>query len=590
MGALEQPADGRHVTERSRRGRIAAAAGLVALAVASIGLFVVSRGKWSDALIDSGREWIVPDALARGDLLYRDVVYWFGPFTPYFHAAFFALLGSSFRTLVVAGVVGSIGVLAALYFALLNVTGRREAVLWTALAIPALVFMPNAGGPILGMGYRIWHAAAFVLAAIAVTSRPLASRPTLRPLAAGMFCALAGLCRTEWGLVSLLAVWVAAAVRSGWRRDLIREIAVACTGFAILFGAALGAFVLVAGWKAVIVDNHLLLTGLPPETREFLVAFSGIRDWRAGLAEIVYSAAMWLGLFVLVDLFAHWKSGPFELRKRIPSVAALLAVLGAAAALGGAGGAVIFSAAPAIALVGFVAGVLRGRGTAAAVLAGTGIAGVLLSYRRPFHIGDSAYVGPPLLFAFVCVAGLLRITVARKRSGIACSRLQNTLATATIALIVLSFGVRVATYLDDPRVAITGTDGMLSARPSVGGDLDAVARAVRRETREGEALVVFPEGEVLNHLSRRPNPLRHKLYIPGYLNETEEPVVLSELEDAKPTAVVIWNRPTGEYGRGMFGEDYGKRIGRWIRENYVKSSTAARNRSYVVYVRRASHR
>src|SRR5207249_10307282 len=66
------------------------------LVAPTILLFLVSRGKWSDAIIDSGREWIVPDALARGDLLYRDVVYWFGPFTPYFHAAFFALFGSSF--------------------------------------------------------------------------------------------------------------------------------------------------------------------------------------------------------------------------------------------------------------------------------------------------------------------------------------------------------------------------------------------------------------------------------------------------------------------------------------------------------------
>jgi len=87
----------RHVTRRKRR---IAAIGAAALVLASVGLFLVSRGKWSDAIIDSGREWIVPDALARGDLLYRDVVYWFGPFTPYFHAAFFRIFGSSFSTLV----------------------------------------------------------------------------------------------------------------------------------------------------------------------------------------------------------------------------------------------------------------------------------------------------------------------------------------------------------------------------------------------------------------------------------------------------------------------------------------------------------
>src|ERR1700693_3947738 len=112
----------------ARRGRFVFAA--AAVAVATVGLFVVSRGKWSDALIDSGTEWIYADALARGEMLYRDVVYWFGPFTPYFQAAFFRLFGSSFTTLALCGIVGASGVLAALYFALRCVVDRSEAVLW----------------------------------------------------------------------------------------------------------------------------------------------------------------------------------------------------------------------------------------------------------------------------------------------------------------------------------------------------------------------------------------------------------------------------------------------------------------------------
>ena len=79
--------------------------GAALAAAATAALFVVSRGRWSDALIDSGREWIVPDALARGELLYRDVVYWFGPFTPYFQAAFLRAFGSGFTALVAAGAV-----------------------------------------------------------------------------------------------------------------------------------------------------------------------------------------------------------------------------------------------------------------------------------------------------------------------------------------------------------------------------------------------------------------------------------------------------------------------------------------------------
>ena len=83
----------------------------------------------------------------------------------------------------------------------------------------------------------------------------------------------------------------------------------------------------------------------------------------------------------------------------------------------------------------------------------------------------------------------------------------------------------------------------------------------------------FPEGELLNYLSGRRNPIRHKLYLPGYVNDANEPDILREFGREKPTAVVIWNRPTGEYGRGDLGSDYGRMISRWIDIHYAPLSS-----------------
>jgi hypothetical protein len=113
---------------------------------------------------------------------------------------------------------------------------------------------------------------------------------------------------------------------------------------------------------------------------------------------------------------------------------------------------------------------------------------------------------------------------------------------------------------------------MLSASPDVVRELIELSAAIRRETDPKEGLVVFPEGGILNDLASRANPLRHKLYVPGYLTEQNEGRVLEDLESAKPGAVVILNRPTPEYGRRTFGDDYGKRIRRWIAENYEQRS------------------
>jgi hypothetical protein len=544
------------------------ALGKIVLVLASVGLFLLSRGKWSDAIIDSGREWIVPDALARGDLLYRDVVYWFGPFTPYFHAAFFKLFGSSFRTLVVAGIVGSIGVLAALHFALRRVTGSREATLWTAVAIPVLVFMPNAGGPILGMGYRIWHAAAFSLAAIALASSRASARETMRAAAAGALCAAASLCRTEWGLVALasvlLAIWLEGRSRGGFARSATAAVAT----FLGLFSATIAVFLAAGGWKAVVEDGHVFLTGLPPETREFVVAYSGVRDWQSGVAEMLYSAAMWGGALVLLHVLAIGRSDRGRVLRKLPLVLAFLVLLGLTAALGGAGGAVLFSGAPLVCAAGTVLAVTQGSSRAPA-LAAFGVAGVLLSYRRPFHIGDAAYVGPSLLFALVSAAGIVEWLMDREQDDRIHDRLRAWSAAGVLGLAVLAFAGRAVQYSEDERIAVPGTEGMLSSRPERVLRLTSVGRAVAEETSAGDGLVVFPEGELLNHMTRRPNPIRHKLYIPGYLTDRNEDEILAELEKSPPAAVVVLYRPTGEYGRADFGDGYGRKIRKWMDENYA---------------------
>ncbi len=568
----------------SRRGALAQS---VVFILATLLLWSVSRGKWSDALIDSGREWIVPDALSRGALLYRDVVYWFGPFTPYFHAAFFRLFGSGFSTLVAAGVFASLGILAALWLVLRRVTGREEAVLWTALAVPVLVFMPHAGGSILGMGYRIWHAAAFALFAVAVASGSPAGLRLARSLASGSLCALAGLCRTEWGLAALAAVLLATAMRECRNRFFWREVATAGAGFVLVFGGVLGALVFPAGRDAVIRDGHLLLTGLPEETRVFLLSFSGVGDWRRGLAELLYSSAMWTGVFLLVETLALWKlrispnelrggpcgppnpPGQLFVRGRVRALAGLLLVLALAALFGGAAGAVLFSAAPLLCVSALVAATVQRGSSASAALAACGLLGFLLSYRRPFHISDSAYVGPPLLFAFVSVAGLLRLRVTRLPEGDARRRPLAAFAGALLLLVALAFAGRAAHYVAWEGVPIPGTGGYLSARPEFAREIAGLAAAIRRDTSDGEGLVVFPEGEILNLASGRPNPLRHKLYIPGYLTDENEEEILEELEGARPAAIVIWRRPAGEYGRGLFGQDYGERIRKWIHQNYT---------------------
>ncbi|HJW14759.1 MAG TPA: hypothetical protein VJ776_08685, partial [Thermoanaerobaculia bacterium] len=555
------------ILARPLPGRLPETAFSVATALATIALWVFSRGKWGSAIVDSGREWIVPACLARGELLYRDVVYWFGPFTPYLHALLFRLFGPTFRTLVLAGVATSAALLAVLLLALRRVTGRGEAVLGTILTVPLLLFMPSAGGAILGMGYRMWHAAAFTLLAVALAVRP--SRSWARAAGIGCLCALAGLCRTEWGLAAMGGVFVAAAARDRFRPSFLREIALAALGFVVVGGGVLAAFVAVAGPEAVLREGHVLLTGLPVETRRFLLNNSGFHDPFGGSLRLVYSAALWVGIFLLIEAAACWKRDRALLKRRLPWLGGIAAYLLLYADYGGPWRYRLMSAAPLIGLFAVFFGFRRWGGPKSAALAGFGSLALVLSYRKLFSISDSAYVAPPLLFAVVSGLGLLREIVASKRARMPRLRVRRWIQLALVCLVFVSFADRIVLYGSDDRVTLPGTEGMLSARSETVQTLSMLSEAIRRRTGPAEGLVVFPEGEVLNYLSGRRNPVRHKLYIPGYVSSDNEAAVLSELQIASPAAVVIVNRATPEYGRRFFGEDYAKTIAHWIDVNYT---------------------
>ena len=403
----------------------------VLFAAATIFLFLVSRGKWSDAIIDTGTEWLYADALASGALLYRDVLYWFGPFTPYFQSVFFRIFGSSFSTLALSGAVGACVVLAALHFALRQVTDRRGAWLWTALAVPTLVFMPNSGGAILGMGYRIWHPAGFALLACGLASRTRLAHAKWTTAAAGVCVGLAGLCRTEWGAIALVsvlaAVWIRLGPRGGFGPEALRVAGTAV----LLFAGTLGGFAAAAGPEALLREVPLLLNNIPAETPAGSV-LSVFEGWRSGLPLLLYSAALWIGSIALAGTLAARGADPAEAARWLRRLAVVLAGLLILAAVGAGSGAIIFSSAPAFCLLALGAGLLRRRGPRAAALVGFGCLGLLACHRRLFHISDAGYVAPPLLIAMVCAAGFLRFLVAGETKRIVRIRFKTALDGALV--------------------------------------------------------------------------------------------------------------------------------------------------------------
>lgn len=93
---------------------------------------------------------------------------------------------------------------------------------------------------------------------------------------------------------------------------------------------------------------------------------------------------------------------------------------------------------------------------------------------------------------------------------------------------------------------------------------------VRRIVPPEAGLAVIAEGEMINYLARRKNPLPIIHYTAADIAIHGEPSLMAMLGEVKPDFIIVIQKKAEEYGFGYFGEDphYGKNTVDWVREHY----------------------
>ncbi len=83
-----------------------------------------------------------------------------------------------------------------------------------------------------------------------------------------------------------------------------------------------------------------------------------------------------------------------------------------------------------------------------------------------------------------------------------------------------------------------------------------------------DTLLVLPEGILVNYLLRRRTPTRFVNFMPPELVFFDEQTIVTEIANDPPDFVVLFHRPTDEYGYPFIGEGYGEPAVDWIRTHY----------------------
>ena len=546
--------------------------------------------KGPDPWIDFGRELYVPWRLLEGDVLYRDIAWFNGPFSPWWNAAWMWLLGVSFDALQWVNLGLALAAGGLLYRLLRRSTDRLAASAGTFVFFGIFAFAQqmSIGNYMFLAPYShgIVHGTVLGLVALAAFARA-------RRLGSAFWCAVGG---AAVGLAFLTKAEVFIAAAGGgalaFLLALVGPMAEGRRGRLALAGIGGGIAPILAAWivlRTTLGGGEAELALLGTWAHALDDNLSGMRFYRAmrGMERplehlVTVARATTAAAFVLVmasiiarRLARRGLAGPFE-----------LALLG--------GGATAFAL---VAL--YMTHVERVARPLHLALVLTFIAAV----ERIARGDDDARERALARIVLVAFAGLLTIKLGLRPSvrgyGFVLAAPGFVLAIATLVhdlplrmgtgrarMRAMSLGLVVGLTL--AHVASTykwmerretpvgeGADRVLCTEWRA-AEIEELLRVTEAElaARDGDGegeratLLVLPEGIGMNYWLRRRAPIPVINFMPPEFVMFGEGEIISRLEASPPAVVLLAHKETNEYGYRFFGQGYGDRLLDWVLDRY----------------------
>lgn len=560
---------------------------LLALAVLFALMLAASWQRWTQPLIDHGREMNLPTRILAGEQLYADVQFLYGPFAPYFNAFLYRIFGVHLATLHASGAVCAALILLMIYWLARQLMGAWEAALAAALVL-VICALKSTANYVQPYAYAALYGLVFALAALICTVRYAQGRGARWLCWAGVGAGLALISKPEIAAAALAAVGVALLLGSlSARRVLWRDAALFALPVIVIGGGAYGWILSRVPWHVLLEDNHILFSKMPPQLIYFNRHMSGLAQWPNSFwytATGLGAFAFWAGMIALLGALVSWRSDTASrgVVKRALGAMALGIVWwkGLAALFKVHPDATPLSAALLALLL--VIGMLGWRGWQSwrageslplnyhllLLIAVFSLLSIARAFINVTATGPYApFFLPTLLVAYVYL--MLRLSPAYfAPPGLARHNARRVMM-ALFAVLVVGMAINSARRFRALQTyQVSAPRGSFFTEPLIGQPLSAAIRFVQQRTSSTDEVLTLPLATTINFLAERRYPLREEIVHPGFLAGEKETEAIRRLEARRVPLIVVTNLLTTEFRDGVFGKDYNQNLMRWITEHY----------------------
>jgi hypothetical protein len=542
---------------------------------------------WGNLTIDCGHEMYIPALLAEGKVLYRDVWFPYGPAGPYFNSYLFRLFGVKLNVLYWAGSLSALG--SAIFLYLVGMRLSAWHVGWTAGAIlllegfePSLFSFPlpyaysTVYGCLLGCLF-LW------LAIVAVSARS-----SWWIFSAATVAAAALLFKPEFGTASYATLGVLVGVRGflqhSWRRVATDVLAilpgvVAC-GLVFLWMASIG------GVEFITQEN---LVGWP--TSYFMrtygkmwLAHNGFTVSVSDFENALIRTLPIVGVLLASYCILWWRRS--DTRAILVKVMVVLAVILYLAKTNY----FIFPPAQTVELV--MTTIFFPTDMVLYVAIAALVAWAYFWVRRNQNADSSARIALLLTFsallAFrilmmmqpydypiyyngpVVLSFLLLMCLIIPRSG---RSRRFVFVGESVICLACFIAVAIPTTRTQGRardyVPLTTERGTIRVSKHLAENYKIAIKFMKEKAAIGESVLSVPEDTSLYFLSGTYCPTRVFSFTPGVLAPGQMTEKMIREIDRKPVRYLLWsNRIFPEFGTPVFGKDFDREIGDYLKANY----------------------
>lgn len=546
--------------------------------------------KWTQPLIDHGREMNLPARILAGEQLYNDVQFLYGPFAPHFNAALYRIFGIHLTTLKVSGAICAVIILLLVYWLARHLMGVREAFLTTAVVIVTCALKSTANY-LQPYAYSALYALVFALFSLLCTLTYLRLKQKKWITWSGAFCGLILITKPEVALAALAAAFLAllfesiASRRLRWR-DILSFAIPALIVTIFVYGLVLRQVPL----KVLLDDNHILFTNMPPQLVYFNQYVSGIGKLPGSLWFTLTGIgifALWVGAAMLVGALTaarrqNGRAGLLEVLK----IGGLLLLVGVICRLlivgveGEPRDVTPFASAIIILplLIVWVGRRIWQRWRSDGEIQETDKTLLILSVfsfiailRVIINVTISSPYTPfflPVLiivylYLFFRVSGELLIKNDSIRASV------RRAAIWLIAILVIGMAINSANRLRKrDTFLVSAPRGSFIAEEYFAQPVAEAIGYVREHSSPGEYVLTLPQATTINFMSERRYPLAEEIVHPGFLSGEKEIEAIERIKSRNVRMVVVANILTTEFHDRVFGSDYNQVLMGWIDENY----------------------